>query len=129
MEKGAVRVCTAGQSCLALLSEINETADTDLIPTLVLIGIPEEERSDGPLRDGHPSSPTTSPFDTSIAPHMTERVFYGMNLLHHIASQIQYQNFSKLVIPIALLHGTRTSKAALDSEGQETNSTPSTSSH
>jgi hypothetical protein len=99
-----VHICQTGASCLTKISQILDSAKSN-VPTIVLIDIPydEERRLKRLSREPRTPSPTTARMvrtDTS-EPDDT----YGMHLLTHISSEIASKNFNKLVIPIVVLSG------------------------
>ncbi|KAF2665976.1 HD-domain/PDEase-like protein [Microthyrium microscopicum] len=104
-----VHMCSSGSTCLAKLAEIEE-ASRDSVPTVVLIDVPydEEAKTKRYSRETRSPSPTfsrglirTMTVDSTAEP--TD--IYGLRLLGHIASEIQFKKFSKLVIPIAVVSG------------------------
>ncbi|CZR68079.1 related to PDE2-high affinity 3`,5`-cyclic-nucleotide phosphodiesterase [Phialocephala subalpina] len=97
-----VHVCTSGKSCVSKLSELNQSSIVELIPTLVLIDIPYEdqlnERPGREIRTPSPSSQQIGLYDEERS-----KEAYGLKLLQWIASEIQYQSLSRLVVPVAVV--------------------------
>ncbi|KAI9817799.1 MAG: 3',5'-cyclic-nucleotide phosphodiesterase [Pycnora praestabilis] len=100
-----VHVCNSGSSCLLKLSELHETTAPDLMPTIVLLHISPDERGEDRIkrtsRDPQTPSPTSMRREW-IASSEPDEV-YGLRLLQHIATEIHYQNLSKLVLPVAII--------------------------
>jgi hypothetical protein len=99
-----VHVYSTGSSCLAKLSEF-ERDSYQGIPTVVLIDVPydEEHRPKRWSRGARTPSPTSNPREP-VEPSDPSDI-YGLKLLGHIASEIHFKRFSKLVIPVALASG------------------------
>ncbi|KAF4624014.1 hypothetical protein G7Y89_g14162 [Cudoniella acicularis] len=100
-----VHICTTGKSCISKLSELNQSSIVELIPTLVLIDIPYEDPYTRPSRDIRTPSPSSRQhaealYDDHIP---SDAEAYGLSLLQWIASEIQYQSLSKLIVPVALV--------------------------
>lgn len=99
----AVHLCTSGRSCVSKLSELNQASIVDLIPTLVLIDIPYEDQ----IPDRFPEIRTPSPGTRLQVDGLLEEPdieeTYGLKLLQWIASEIQYQSLSKLIVPVAIV--------------------------
>lgn len=86
------------------LSELNRISTPDLIPTLVLIDIPyDEQLNDKPARQVRTPSPCSTLQTLERAHDEDEGEVYGLRLLQWIATEIQYQSLSKLVVPVALV--------------------------
>lgn len=79
---------------------MNSSSLVDLIPSLVLIDIPCDDDYDE--SEHSPDSPTFADFKQSTK-DWSEHDRYGIDLLQWIASEIQYQGLSKLIVPIAIL--------------------------
>ncbi|TVY55043.1 3',5'-cyclic-nucleotide phosphodiesterase regA [Lachnellula cervina] len=98
-----VYVCRTGKSCISKLSELNQSSIVELIPTLVLIDIPYEDelnrRRSREMRTPSPSS--KQQVDGLIEDSDLEA--YGLKLLQWVASEIQYQSLSKLIVPVAVV--------------------------
>jgi 3',5'-cyclic-nucleotide phosphodiesterase len=120
-----VHVCTSGKSCISKLSELNQASIVELIPTLVLIDIPyEDQLPDRPPREIRTPSPSSKLQVDGILEELVEREAYGLNLLQWIASEIQYQSLSKLIVPVAVVAipdhtPSITSKGRAKSEGTQ----------
>ena len=100
----SVHVCTSGKSCIAKLSELNQASIVELIPTLVLIDIPYEDQLLGrPSRDIRTPSPSSKLQVDGLVEDPLEQEGYGIQLLQWIASEIQYQSLSKLIVPVAVV--------------------------
>ncbi|KAK6585740.1 hypothetical protein PZA11_002467 [Diplocarpon coronariae] len=101
-----VHVCTSGKACIARLSGLNQSSMAELIPTLVLIDIPPEDQlAERPARQTRTPSPSSQqPIDDGLSgDHADQEEAYGLNLLRWIASEIQYQSLSRLVVPVAVV--------------------------
>ncbi|CAG8972282.1 hypothetical protein HYALB_00001680 [Hymenoscyphus albidus] len=102
-----VHVCTTGKSCMSKLSELNQSSIVELIPTLVLIDIPYEDQSGSkrPSREVRTPSPNSrDQSEPRYEAHVdADDEEYGLGLLQWIASEIQYQSLSKLIVPVALV--------------------------
>jgi hypothetical protein len=86
------------------LSELNQASNLELIPTLVLIDIPfDDDLVDGPAGDNRPPSPSSRLRVDNLYDEPDIANAYGLKLLQCIASEIQYQSLSKLVVPIAVV--------------------------
>lgn len=100
----AVHICSSGQACIAKITQLLEST-TNNVPTIVLIDIPFEEEQ----RIKRLSRGPRSPSPTTTRPQRRETAepddIYGMHLLTHVYSEIQSQNFPKLVIPVVILSG------------------------
>lgn len=82
---------------------MNQASIVDLIPTLVLIDIPYEDQiSDRSHSLRSPSPSSRLQLDGLIAEPDIEET-YGIQLLQWIASEIQYQSLSKLIVPVAVV--------------------------
>ena len=100
----AVHICTSGKSCIRKLSELNQASIVELIPTLVLIDIPyEDQLPDRPSREARTPSPSSKLQIDVPVEDPTELDAYGLQLLQWIASEIQYQSLSKLIVPVAVV--------------------------
>ncbi|PVI06641.1 HD-domain/PDEase-like protein [Periconia macrospinosa] len=99
-----VHICGSGGSCLAKISQILESAKSN-VPTIVLIDIPydEEQRLKRLSREPRTPSPTATRMMRLDSGEPDD--IYGMHLLTHISSEIASRNFSKLVIPVVILSG------------------------
>ena len=75
----------------------------DLTPTLVLIDIPPEEHQHGMTSLSRSTSTSSLRHDSGVAPDPAEKSLYGTRLIQWISAEIQYQNLSKLIVPIALI--------------------------
>ncbi|XMA08713.1 hypothetical protein WAI453_001504 [Rhynchosporium graminicola] len=99
-----VHVCTSGKACIAKLSELNQSSIVELIPTLVLIDIPyEDQLAERPSREVRTPSPGSQQQIDGIHEDSVDQEAYGLNLLQWIASEIQYQSLSRLVVPVAVV--------------------------
>lgn len=104
-----VQVFSSGSACLAKLSE-SLSASNDSIPTLVLIDVPYDEDIKSRRWSREPRTPSPT-FSRAIHRSITGESaidaadIYGLRLLTHIASEIQFRKLSKLVIPIAVVSG------------------------
>jgi len=95
----------SGKSCIQKLSELNQAAITNLIPTLVLIDIPyNDQLQDRPFRETREPSPGTQLHVDGVNDDYSKfKEAYGLRLLQWVTSEIQYHSLSKLVIPVALV--------------------------
>ncbi|KUJ13084.1 HD-domain/PDEase-like protein [Mollisia scopiformis] len=97
-----VHVCTSGKACVSKLSELNQASIVELIPTLVLIDIPyEDQLNERPGREIRTPSPSSKQ-QIGILEERSDEA-YGLKLLQWIASEIQYQSLSRLVVPVAVV--------------------------
>jgi 3',5'-cyclic-nucleotide phosphodiesterase len=86
------------------LSELNQASIVDLIPTLVLIDIPyDDQLHDRPSREIRTPSPGSTQHIDGLIEEPANEEAYGLKLLQWIASEIQYQSLSKLIVPVALV--------------------------
>ncbi|KAI9849682.1 MAG: 3',5'-cyclic-nucleotide phosphodiesterase [Sclerophora amabilis] len=95
-----VYLCSSGSSCRSKVSQLNDSTDNDLVPTLVFIDIPLEDNLEKPPHDRRSLSPRSQPYLQTLSDPGDETL-YGTKLLQYIVSQIQLQNLSKLIVPIA----------------------------
>lgn len=99
-----MHVCTSGRSCIAKLSELNQSSIVELIPTLVLIDIPyDDQLNERPPRDLRTPSPSSKQEIEGLHYEPEQAEAYGLSLLQWIASEIQYQSLSRLVVPVAVV--------------------------
>lgn len=85
------------------LSELNQSSIVELIPTLVLIDIPyEDQLNERPGREIRTPSPSSKQQIELYDEERSEEA-YGLKLLQWIASEIQYQSLSRLVVPVAVV--------------------------
>ena len=85
-------ICTSGPSCVSKLSNISKQQS---VPTLLIIDIPRTENND-----------ETGKHDSGIAAGPSD-LMYGLSLLRFVCLEIEKRRVSELVIPIALISGTR----------------------
>lgn len=97
-------MCSSGSSCIAKLSELNQSSIVELIPTLVLIDIPYDDQLAPrfPREVRTPSPSTKAPVDGLFDEH-DHTAGYGLSLLQWISTEIQYQSLSRLVVPVAVV--------------------------
>ncbi|KAI9674577.1 MAG: 3',5'-cyclic-nucleotide phosphodiesterase [Trizodia sp. TS-e1964] len=96
-----VSICVSGPSCIAKITQLNESIDSDLTPTLVLIDLtPRPNSPPQALPDERPPSPTSIRHFPALP---DDESYYGLKLLQRISSEIQFQNYSKLFVPIAFI--------------------------
>jgi 3',5'-cyclic-nucleotide phosphodiesterase len=99
-----VYVCTTGKACISKVTELNDGSAVDLIPTLVLIDVPHDDKLEVPVT---PSTQTPSPTaDHQIDPldsQLEDASFYGSTLLQYIITDIQQQSLSGLVVPVVVM--------------------------
>ncbi|KAI9798337.1 MAG: hypothetical protein M1825_005386 [Sarcosagium campestre] len=98
-----VYICTSGASCRSKISQLNEDIDAKLIPTVVLIDVPLDDDNLGDALTGPASLLSPAGHDRRVSPEPTDASFYGLRLLQFLAAEIQYQNISKLFVPIVAL--------------------------
>lgn len=99
-----VHICGSGKSCISKLSELNQASMVELIPTLVLIDIPYEDQFRArPSRDVRTPSPSTKQDLDGFYDDPEDLDAYGLQLLQWIASEVQYQSLSRLVVPVAVV--------------------------
>jgi 3',5'-cyclic-nucleotide phosphodiesterase len=99
-----VHVCTSGKSCVSKLSELNQASIVELIPTIVLIDIPyDDQLHNQSSRDLRTPSPSSRGYADGFVEEPVEEEAYGLQLLQWIASEIQYQSLSRLVVPVAVV--------------------------
>ncbi|KAH8663640.1 hypothetical protein BGZ60DRAFT_379489 [Tricladium varicosporioides] len=98
-----VHICTTGKSCVAKLSELNQSSIVELIPTLVLIDIPYEDPYGRPAREIRTPSPSSRQQVDGFVEDPRDAEAYGLSLLQWVSSEIQYQSLSKLIVPVALV--------------------------
>ncbi len=98
-----MHICTSGKACISKLSELNQASIVELIPTLVLVDIPPEDQyHERPSRDIRTPSPSSQQIDGFYGEEAQGEA-YGVSLLQWIASEIQYQSLSRLVVPVAVV--------------------------
>ena len=120
-----MHICTSGKSCISKLSELNQASIVELIPTLVLVDIPHEDQYyERPSRDARTPSPTSQQVGSLYGEEIQGEA-YGVSLLQWIASEIQYQSLSRLVVPVAVVASpehhalaVRTTRGRTDSRGE-----------
>ena len=89
----------------------------DLIPTLLLIDIPHEDHThERSIRDSTPSPRNIGQGDGLH--DSDDSGAYGLRLLQWVASEIQYQSLSKLVVPIAVVAVADNDTASLRPRGR-----------
>jgi 3',5'-cyclic-nucleotide phosphodiesterase len=98
-----VYVCSSGPVCISKISAIGERIGADLTPTLVLVDIPQEEHKHGMTSPSQSSSASSLRHDSGVAPDPAEKSLHGTRLIQWISAEIQYQNISKLIVPVALI--------------------------
>ncbi|KAH7361035.1 hypothetical protein BKA65DRAFT_197273 [Rhexocercosporidium sp. MPI-PUGE-AT-0058] len=114
-----VHVCTSGKSCISKLSELNQSSIVELIPTLVLIDIPyEDQLPERPSRELRTPSPSSQQQLDGLHEDLIDHEAYGLNLLQWIASEIQYQSLSRLVVPVAVVAIPEQSSLLVTSRGR-----------
>ena len=98
-------VCGTGSACSTKLTELSESTGPDLTPIIVLVSVSGDEqlqaRRDRVSQDFRTPSPAIAHPDP-IESYMNEDVD-GIHLLHNIAVDIQNDNFTKLIVPVAVL--------------------------
>jgi 3',5'-cyclic-nucleotide phosphodiesterase len=83
---------------------LNQASIVELIPTLVLIDIPyDDQLHEHSVRDVRTPSPSSKGHLDGLVNEPAEEEAYGLKLLQWIASEIQYQSLSRLVVPVALV--------------------------
>jgi 3',5'-cyclic-nucleotide phosphodiesterase len=102
----SVHVCRTGKSCVEKVSALNSASIIDLIPILVLIDIPFEDelpRIPSLTKDFRTPSPSSREQTEGFFTEVLEEDLYGLSLLRWVASEMQYQNLSKLIVPVAIV--------------------------
>ncbi|KAI9724902.1 MAG: hypothetical protein M1812_000178 [Candelaria pacifica] len=126
-----VYICNSGSSCMAKVAELNQSIGSDLKPTILLLDIPSGEWSEEQLKRISREVRTPSPSSVRQQPTVLSEAgeFHGLPLLKYITAQIQYQNLSKLFIPVAILQGSdaRSQPPAPTRDGSSTVAFSSTS--
>jgi 3',5'-cyclic-nucleotide phosphodiesterase len=83
---------------------LNQASIVELIPTLVLIDIPYDDQLHEQTSRGHRTpSPSSKEHIDGLVEEPVEEEAYGLRLLQWIASEIQYQSLSRLVVPVAVV--------------------------
>ena len=83
---------------------MNQASIVELIPTLVLIDIPYDDQLHEQTSRGHRTpSPSSKEHIDGLVEEPVEEEAYGLRLLQWIASEIQYQSLSRLVVPVAVV--------------------------
>lgn len=82
-----------------MLSELNRISAVELIPTLVLLEMTSAEYKETRPRTPSPNARRKSQQTLDI------EELYGLSLLEWIASEIQFQSLSKLILPVAIIGG------------------------
>lgn len=98
-----VHVCSTGKACILKLNELHDASIIDLIPTLVLINIPYNDSFEEQRTVRTPSPTSTRQVGDTLDANEAEDNFYGLSLLQWISADIQQNNISKLVVPVAVV--------------------------
>jgi 3',5'-cyclic-nucleotide phosphodiesterase len=111
------------------LSELNQSSIVELIPTLVLIDIPyDDQLLDRPVREIRTPSPNSKHVDANLEEVVVEEA-YGLKLLQWIASEIQYQSLSRLIVPVAMVAPPEHKRLSITSRGRNNSRTDSQIDH
>lgn len=112
---------------MAKLSELNQSSIVELIPTLVLIEIPyDDQLLDRPVRELRTPSPSSKNLDGLLDDAQAEDV-YGLKLLQWVASEIQYQSLSRLIVPVAMVSPPAHQRLSVTAQGRKNSRTGSDS--
>ncbi|KAL9105113.1 MAG: hypothetical protein Q9163_000031 [Psora crenata] len=98
-----VHTCTSGTTCMANLKRL-DTASADPTPMLVVSGTTLGSQND--IRSSNSSD------GSSVHPSPSDSE--GLTLVQHLSAEISRSSLSKLVIPVAMIHATRTGGARSD---------------
>lgn len=96
-----VYICSSGKSCILRLFELSRSSIIDLVPILVLIDLPNEDQPNDKVRNDKRTSKFNSKVETPRIKEDEEK--YGLELLQYIASEIEYQTLSSLIVPVAII--------------------------
>ncbi|ELR03351.1 3',5'-cyclic-nucleotide phosphodiesterase [Pseudogymnoascus destructans] len=91
-----VYVCPTGLSCLARIARLNNVPTAGLVPTLVLIDIPEDDDENERRR----SLPW---HDAGILPESSPPSIYGSQLLRQIVADVKEIGVASMVLPVAVI--------------------------
>lgn len=119
-------MCTTGAACVAKIRELDASIADDCKPTLVILEVYTELDIQG-LRARERSTPSPkSPNPHRDLESPDPEDFYSIQLLQHIADEISYTNYSKLIIPVAMTHNLEGYIAATDTRrsGRPNHHTP-----
>lgn len=90
-------MCPTGLSCLARIARLNNVPTAGLVPTVVLIDIPEDD-DDNELRRSPPQH------DVGILPEADGPPnIYGSQLLRQIVADVKEIGVASMVLPVALI--------------------------
>lgn len=94
-----VYVCPTGLSCLARIARLNTGPTANLVPTLVLIDIPEDDEE----------NEQRTPLEQDEAPRLEAGAqgVYGSRLLREIVTDVKKKRVANLVVPVAVVAARR----------------------
>ncbi|KAK1751784.1 3',5'-cyclic-nucleotide phosphodiesterase regA [Echria macrotheca] len=95
---GEVHLCSTGGACLSQWLNLQDTSMVELIPTLILIDTPFQERIVDRSR-----SRTPSPHSPPDHERDNQEELYGLALLQRIISESYVRNMSKLIVPVPVI--------------------------
>lgn len=87
-----VYVCPSGKSCLERIAKLNKIPTAGLVPTLVLIEIPDDEDE-----SDEPEQP--QPTEEGVIDHSN---LYGSRLLRYIVADLKQKGLANMVLPVIL---------------------------
>jgi len=100
---------------VAKIRELDTSIADDCKPTLVILDVYTELDIEGLRVQRERSTPSPkSPIPHREPESPDPEDFYSIQLLQHIANEIAYSNYSKLIIPIAMTHNLEGFLAAAD---------------
>ncbi|POS85265.1 hypothetical protein EPUL_005427 [Erysiphe pulchra] len=96
-----VYICASGKSGILRLFELSRGSIIDLVPIIVLIDVPNEDQPNDKVRNETRVSKLNSTAETPRIKEDVEK--YGLELLQYIASEIENENLSSLIVPVAMV--------------------------
>jgi 3',5'-cyclic-nucleotide phosphodiesterase len=91
-----VYVCPTGLSCLARIARLNNAPTSGLVPTVVLIDIPEDD-------DENERRRSLPQHDAGRLPESSPPNIYGTQLLRQIVADIREMGVASMVLPVAVI--------------------------
>ncbi|OBT75775.1 hypothetical protein VF21_05559 [Pseudogymnoascus sp. 05NY08] len=91
-----VYVCPSGLSCLARIARLNNAPTAGLVPTVVLIDIPEDD-------DENERRRSLPQHDAGILPESSPPAIYGSQLLRQIVADVKEIGVASMVLPVAVI--------------------------
>ncbi|RKF54845.1 putative 3 5 -cyclic nucleotide phosphodiesterase [Erysiphe neolycopersici] len=98
-----VYICASGKSCISKLFELSRGSIIDLVPIIVLIDVPNEDQPNDKVRNEKCEAKLNSTVETPRIKEEEEEDKYGLELLQYIASEIEHQSLSSLIVPVAMV--------------------------